>query len=100
MDEQMPLEHKITPSKIDTSFSFAEFLQPFRNLRIKYATFRTMDHYGNMDQQKKDNEKLDKQGAWKSNTDELRGVHSEFESIQTIKHRRRQQQLKDRDTKV
>ncbi len=74
---------------MDTSFSLAEFLQPFRNLRMKYLSLGTMDHYGKMEEQKKETEKLDKKGTWKTQTDAVKDMQSEFESIKNIKSARK-----------
>lgn len=38
-----------SPDAIDTRFSFSEFLQPIRNLRVKYFSLKTMDHFNNME---------------------------------------------------
>lgn len=56
-------------SKIDTGFSFSEFLEPIRKFRIKYSTFGSFDHYDSMDEQKKKMEQFDKKGTWKSQKD-------------------------------
>lgn len=45
----MTYDPKLSQSKIDTSFSLAEFLQPFRNFRMKYQTLGSIDHYSKME---------------------------------------------------
>ena len=70
---------------VDTRFSFAQFMQPFRNLRIKYLTLGTMDHYGKMEEQKKEREEVDRKGTWRSAKDQKDQVHQQFENIQSIK---------------
>jgi hypothetical protein len=49
MEALMPIEKQYIHSSVDTRFSIAEFLQPFRNLRIKYFSLKTMDHFSKMD---------------------------------------------------
>jgi hypothetical protein len=97
MDDLIPLEQRVGTSKIDTSFSFAEFIQPFHNLRLKYATLKTMDHYNRMEEQEKEQRKQDKAGTWKSPKDELKQVQSDFSTIQALKNKRRR--LNDQEKK-
>jgi hypothetical protein len=61
---------------VDTSFSLAELIQPLRNLRVKYLTLQTMDHYNKMEEQKKEELKVEKKGTWKSPQDERKQVQS------------------------
>jgi hypothetical protein len=56
MEEILPMEQQYQPSTINTKFSLAELLQPLRNIRMKYLTFNTMDHFDKMEQKKKQNE--------------------------------------------
>jgi hypothetical protein len=89
MEEQMPIEKQYIPSSVDTRFSFAEFLQPLRNLRMKYFSLRTIDHFSKMEERKKENEELDKKGTWKTQNDSVRQVRQDFASIHAIKNQRR-----------
>jgi hypothetical protein len=69
MEQDMTPGHTVYTNKIDTRFSLAELLQPLRNLRVKYASLKSMDHYNNMEERKKENEKVEKGGVWKSQRD-------------------------------
>lgn len=48
MDEELSIEKQFQLSSVNTSFSLSEFVQPLRNLRIKYLTLNTMDHFDKM----------------------------------------------------
>lgn len=45
----MPIEKQYVQAAVDTRFTIQEFLQPLRNLRAKYYSLRTMDHYNKME---------------------------------------------------
>ena len=89
----MPIEQRVANSNIDTRFTWAEFIQPFRNLRIKYTTLNTMDHFSKMEEQKKESEKKDKTSVWKGEKDEVRKIKKEFETISAVKSHRKQMNL-------
>lgn len=47
----MTPNYTLSPSKkIDTSFSLSELLQPIVNLRLKYYSLKTMDHFNKMEE--------------------------------------------------
>ena len=43
---------------------------------MKYLTLSTMDHFNKMEEQKRESEKREKEGTWRSEKDELRQVSS------------------------
>jgi hypothetical protein len=89
MEALMPIEKQYTPSSVDTGFSLGEFLQPFRNLRVKYFSLKTMDHFSKMEERKKENEEIDRKGTWKSQADSVRQVSQDFAAIHSIRNQRR-----------
>ena len=89
MEEKGGFDHKGQQNLPEKRFSLAELLQPFRNLRIKYLTLDTMDHFNKMEEQKREEEKLEKKGTWRSQRDDVAQVSSSFSEVQGLKNRRR-----------
>lgn len=97
VEELMPIEKQYVSSGVDTRFTWAEFLQPFRNFRAKYYSLRTMDHYNKMEEREKRNEEEERRGTWRGQKDTVRQVGEDFASVQRVKNQRRTQREEERE---